>query len=87
MFYFGWIVLTFTGISVSIAAFLWALRTGQFSDQGRARFLPLRDEIPIEKISPPSKAPVEVYCLIAFAGVGVFSFAVTLLLLIFRIKG
>ena len=87
MFYLGWIVLTLTGISVSVAAFLWAIRTGQFSDQGRARFLPLRDEIPAVEVSHPSKVSIEVYCLIAFAGVGMLSLGVTLLLVFFRLKG
>ena len=87
MVYLGWIILTLTGISASVAAFLWAIRTGQFSDQGRARFLPLRDEIPAVKVSYPSRVTIEVYCLIAFAGVGALSLLATLLLVFFRLKG
>ena len=32
------------GLSISLLVFFWALRTGQFRDQQRARFLPLRGE-------------------------------------------
>jgi cbb3-type cytochrome oxidase maturation protein len=32
------------GLSISLLVFFWALKTGQFRDQQRARFLPLRDE-------------------------------------------
>ena len=46
MFYIAWIVLTATGILASILVFLWAIKSGQFSDQGRARYLPLRDGQP-----------------------------------------
>ena len=31
------------GLVISLPVFLWALKTGQFQDQQRARFLPLRD--------------------------------------------
>jgi cbb3-type cytochrome oxidase maturation protein len=32
------------GIAVSVLVFVWALKNGQFSDQERARFLPLEAE-------------------------------------------
>lgn len=31
------------GLLISLPVFFWALRSGQFQDQQRARFLPLRD--------------------------------------------
>jgi cbb3-type cytochrome oxidase maturation protein len=34
------------GLSISLVLFCWAVRTGQFQDQQRARYLPLRDEGP-----------------------------------------
>ena len=43
MYYLGWISLTTAGILAGIGVFVWALRTGQFKDQGRARYLPLAD--------------------------------------------
>jgi cbb3-type cytochrome oxidase maturation protein len=32
------------GLVVSLVTFFWALKNGQFQDQQRARFLPLRDD-------------------------------------------
>jgi len=32
------------GFTLSLVVFLWALRNGQFSDQQRARYLPLDDQ-------------------------------------------
>lgn len=32
------------GLTVSLALFFWGLRNGQFQDQQRARYLPLRGE-------------------------------------------
>jgi len=87
MFYLGWIVLTLTGISVSIAAFLWALRTGQFLDQGRARYLPLRDELPMPKGASPSRLPVEVYVLLFAFGLGLLALIWTVALTLLRVRG
>jgi len=39
------------GISISVLVFWWAVKNGQFHDQQRARFLPLRGE--------PDKGPAE----------------------------
>jgi len=32
------------GLTISLILFYWALKNGQFQDQERARYLPLRDE-------------------------------------------
>ena len=40
------------GLTISLLVFFWAVRNGQFKDQQRARFLPLRDE--------PDNEPAEV---------------------------
>jgi cbb3-type cytochrome oxidase maturation protein len=40
------------GLSISLLVFFWALKTGQFRDQQRARYLPLRDE--------PDQGPVKI---------------------------
>lgn len=31
------------GLTISLVVFFWAVKNGQFRDQDRARFLPLRD--------------------------------------------
>ncbi|HEX2966783.1 MAG TPA: hypothetical protein VHO84_13410 [Syntrophorhabdaceae bacterium] len=43
-YYLAWIVLLMTGLGVSLSLFVWAFRKGQFREQGRARYIPLRDE-------------------------------------------
>jgi len=87
MFYIGWIILTATGILVSIVVFIWAIRTGQFADQGRARYLPLNDETPSPPVVNPSRLSLEVYVLIFVLGLGLLAFACPIALILFRLKG
>jgi cbb3-type cytochrome oxidase maturation protein len=84
MYYLGWIILTATGISVSIAAFIWALRTGQFSDQSRARYLPLRGEMLKPSATRASRLSIEVYVLLFVLGAGVVSMIFTVALTLSR---
>jgi cbb3-type cytochrome oxidase maturation protein len=44
-YYVPWILLLAAGLGASVAGFFWALANGQFSDQDRARYLPLRGEV------------------------------------------
>ena len=44
LYYAPWIMLIIIGLWTSVAVFLWAVRHGQFVDQERARYLPLRGE-------------------------------------------
>ncbi len=50
MYYAGWLFLVVISLAVSIVAFLWGLRSGQFSDQDRARFLPLGSDLLSEPV-------------------------------------
>ena len=45
MYYAGWLSLVAISLAVSIVAFLWGLKSGQFSDQDRARYLPLGSDL------------------------------------------
>jgi cbb3-type cytochrome oxidase maturation protein len=68
MYFPIWMILVVVSLGISIMAFLWGMQSGQFSDQDRARFLPLY-EAPLQPmISDPAKLPVEVYVLL---GIGV----------------
>jgi len=87
MFYIGWIVLTATGILTSIWVFVWALRTGQFSEQGRARYLPLEDETLRAYVADPSKLSIEVYVLLGVFGIGIVAMASTIVFSFFRWRG
>ena len=43
-YYLLWLILIVASLWASLGGFLWAHRRGQFKDQDRARFLPLRGE-------------------------------------------
>jgi cbb3-type cytochrome oxidase maturation protein len=68
MYFPIWMILVVFSLGISILAFLWGLHSGQFSDQDRARFLPLFEAPPQPLISDPAKLNVEVYVLL---GIGV----------------
>jgi cbb3-type cytochrome oxidase maturation protein len=70
MYYFSWIVLVVISLWVSVVGFIWALKGGQFSDQSRARYLPLRDDFPLPPVKNPAKFSFEVYFLLAVLGMG-----------------
>ena len=44
MIYLFFVTYIVIGFIISLCIFFWALKNGQFSDQQRARFLPLRGE-------------------------------------------
>ena len=70
MEYFSWIVLVVISLWVSVVGFVWALKGGQFSDQSRARYLPLRDNFPLPPVKNAAKFSFEVYFLLAVLGMG-----------------
>ncbi len=71
MYYPYFIAYMLVGIAVTLPVLLWAIKNGQFSDQERARYLPLEDDrVPI-KISKFSR--FEVYGLVVLAVAGVLS--------------
>ncbi len=45
IYYAGWLYLVGISLIVSILAFIWGARTGQFSDQDRARFFALGPDL------------------------------------------
>jgi cbb3-type cytochrome oxidase maturation protein len=59
-----WLILVVFSLTASLAAFLWGLKSGQFSDQDRARYLPLGDIRTQTLIKEPSKWTIEVYVLL-----------------------
>lgn len=78
----GWLFLVGISLAVSVAAFIWALRAGQFSDQERARFLPLGKDLLSEPIPAVSRAKIRVHTvfLILIAATGFVAFAAALAL-------
>lgn len=76
MYYAGWLFLVVISLAVSLVAFVWGLRSGQFSDQDRARYLPLGSDLlsdPLVVASPGKRRAqsagllvIVIICLTAF---------------------
>jgi cbb3-type cytochrome oxidase maturation protein len=78
--YFPYFIAYITiGISISLLVFFWALKTGQFRDQQRARFLPLRDTAADRIVPVSSLHRLEVYGLFALSVVGLAASGAVLL--------
>jgi hypothetical protein len=67
--------------------FLWALKSGQFSDQKRARYLPLRDQLPLSRSKDPSRTTSEVYALVFVILIGLAAMATTVVLTVVNSGG
>ena len=74
------------GFAVSLLAFFWALKNGQFKDQKRARFLPLADEQepPVTKVSKVK--PYEIYTLIFLVIAGLVASAAALVFSLLKVR-
>lgn len=70
MYYPYFVTYMLVGFAVSLLVFFWALKNGQFSNQERARFLPLEDEPdpPAAEVSKISRLETMVLGLLACVG-------------------
>jgi nitrogen fixation-related uncharacterized protein len=87
LYYLPWILLIAASLWVSLAGFFWALKHGQFSEQERARYLPLRSEITPPLIPYPSKFTREVYALLGVLCMGGLALLVLLITVFLRPGG
>ena len=80
---FPWIFLILGSLVAGIGLFIWAYHNGQFSDQGRARYLPLRG-IDLGRANRgearSTKKPYELIALLTSA-LAVFLFTLVLVLM------
>lgn len=79
-----WIILVVFSLWFTLMAFFWGLQSGQFSDQERARFLPLGDARLPPAVKDPAKLPVEVYVMMAIGLMVLLGLAASLF---FSLKG
>jgi cbb3-type cytochrome oxidase maturation protein len=86
-YYFPWILLMAASLLASLALFIWALKRGQFSDQDRARYLPLRHELSLPKVKDPAGLSLEVYVLLGTLAVGFSFLVVTIMMALGRTMG
>ncbi|MDA3791602.1 MAG: cbb3-type cytochrome oxidase assembly protein CcoS [Desulfobacula sp.] len=66
MYYPFFLAYILTGVLIGAAVFVWALKSGQFKDQQRARFLALED-VPSHIVAPSFKARFEIYFILSIA--------------------
>ena len=72
MYYPYFITYVLSGLIIALLVFIWSLKNGQFSDQRRARFLPLEeDNNPV--VNQDRKKKFEIYAVIFILIAGVVS--------------
>jgi len=86
IYYSGWLFLVGISLIVSLVAFIWGLRAGQFSDQERARYLPLGKDLLSQPIAAVSRAKRRAHTAALFfiAAIGLTAFAAALTLSLLR---
>ena len=65
MYYPYFIAYMAVGFTISLVVFFWALNTGQFKDQKRARFIPLESEQPAQPVRASRFARIQTIALFA----------------------
>ena len=70
MYYPYFISYMAAGFIISLIVFFWALNSGQFRDQQRARFIPLLGETAATPVKASRFARIEIYILFALACIG-----------------
>lgn len=68
----SWLALVIASLWISLIGFVWGLSSGQFSEQARARYFPLRDQNSPAPAGNPARLTAEVYVLAAIIACGLF---------------
>ena len=81
MYYPYFIAYMAAGFIISLVVFFWALNSGQFRDQQRARFLPLQNDLHAQPVEIPRSARIQtialfvLVCLCLASALAVVSFS------------
>jgi cbb3-type cytochrome oxidase maturation protein len=67
------------GLVITLALFFWALKNGQFQDQQRARFLPLRDDAGLPPVQTSRRGRLQMYALFFLTAAGLAASAAALM--------
>ena len=86
-YYYIWALLIAVSIWVSLGGFLWAHRHGQFRDQDRARFLPLRGEALSTDQPGSAGARREAFVMAGIVAAGVSAILTVLVIAVLRFHG
>ena len=84
MYYPYFITYMLVGLVLSFFVFLWAINNGQFKDQKRARFLPLKDEKQMRPRNVSRVSRIELYALALLATTGLVVCAAVLVFALVR---
>jgi nitrogen fixation-related uncharacterized protein len=85
--YLLWALLILVSLWVSLGGFLWAHRHGQFRDQDRARFLPLRGEAAPQTPPDGQGTRRETLVVLAILAAGISAIAGAFITAMFRFPG
>ena len=83
----SWLALVIVSLGISLIAFVWGLASGQFAEQARARYFPLRDQNSPAPPGNPARLTAEVYVLAAIFVCGLLVMAVPVLLTLWHSFG
>ena len=82
-----WFSLMAAGLVASVALLVWGYKSGQFSGQERARYLPLRDKEGAPAHRNSGRVAPELYALAGLVAASGLALAVTLGFAVFRQYG
>lgn len=82
-----WFFLMIAGLVASVVLLFWGHRSGQFAEQERARYLPLRDEELPSTGNRAGKIGLESYALIGLIAMAAIILAAALAVAVFRQGG
>ncbi len=81
MFVALWLSFLLTGIAMAVGVVIWAVKTRQFEEQERARYLPL--DTPDDLAAPPPvKATPNMLANLSIITIGLVAIAITLRIVI-----
>ena len=87
MYYPYFIIYMLMGLVLSLFVFFWALNNGQFKDQKRARFLPLRDDGEKRPARASRVSRIELYALACLVCAGLMASAAVVVFALIRVNG
>ena len=83
MFIPVWLIFLFTGTVMAVAFLVWSIRSHQYDDQDRARYLPLNTLEPEELADqPPVRHGAGFYGILTILILGIGSVLLTLLVVL-----
>ena len=84
MYYPYFVSYMVAGFVIGLVLLVWSLKTGQFRDQQRARYLPLQGEPPAPPVKATRASRIEVYALFGLAFMGLLMTAAVLTFAVLR---